>query len=61
MNPTNQETRADMISEIIDGLSNTQKIVFLTIYFDNYTWEGLKSLLGLLSSNYDKVGTDQVP
>lgn len=56
MKPTDRETKAAMINDIIADLSETEKIVYLTIYFDSYSWAGLKSLLGLIASNYDKVG-----
>jgi len=43
----NKITKEELIVEIIQNLSETEKIVYLTFYFENMKEEYLHNLLGL--------------
>lgn len=50
-----QAKRNELIREIIEELSDNDKIVYLTMYFDEYNYYDLLPLLGLRSINYESI------
>lgn len=50
-----QVKRNELIREIIDELSDDDKVVYLTMYFNDYDYYDLFPLLGLRSINYESI------
>ena len=50
-----QTKRNELIREIIEELSNDDKIVYLTTYFNEYNYYDLLPLLGLRAINYESI------
>ena len=46
--------KAELINEVINSLSDKEKIIYLTLYFDQYDVYSLKQLCGLKPTNYEK-------
>ena len=50
-----QVKRNELIREIIEELSDDDKIVYLTMYFNEYNYYDLLPLLGIMAINYKSI------
>lgn len=48
------EQKSELINELIAGLNETEKIVYLTLYFNEYRDRRLLELCGLKSTDWQK-------